>query len=121
LAGILAGMRWAAGQGAQRIVTVAGDTPFFPADLIAQLYAAADHQGKPIAIAATVDGWHPTFGLWPVDLADDLETELTGGMRKILRWAEKHGVAQALFPNATTDPFFNINTPDQLTQAQAMI
>lgn len=121
LAGVLAGMRWAAPKGATHIVTVAGDTPFFPPDLVPQLLFAAQRQGKPIAIAATADGWHPTFGLWPVDLADDLETELSGGMRKILRWAEKHGMAQAMFPSGAVDPFFNINTPDDLITAQALL
>ncbi|MEO0357593.1 MAG: molybdenum cofactor guanylyltransferase MobA [Pseudomonadota bacterium] len=119
LAGVLAGMRWAAQAGTSHIVTVAGDTPFFPPDLVPQLLFACERQGKPIGIAATADGWHPTFGVWPVALADDLETELTGGMRKILRWAEKHGVAQAMFPTGDLDPFFNINTPDDLAAAQA--
>lgn len=120
LAGVLAGMRWAAENGASHIVTVAGDTPFFPTDLVSQLVLATQRQGKPIALAATPDGWHPTFGIWPVDLADDLETELRGGMRKILRWTEKHGMAQAMFPSGGIDPFFNVNTPEDLEKAQGL-
>ncbi|MGB1234767.1 MAG: molybdenum cofactor guanylyltransferase MobA [Planktomarina sp.] len=121
LAGVLSGMRWAASQGATHIVSVAGDTPFFPSDLVLQLMQAAERQGKPIALAATKDGWHPTFGLWPVDLADDLEMELRAGTRKILRWAEKHGMAQAMFSSDDVDPFFNINTPEDLAKAQGMV
>ena len=81
LAGVLAGMEWAAGQGATHIVTVAADTPFFPDDLVARLLSSANSTGKPIALAATPDpergmNRHPTFGLWPVALRDDLRLSL---------------------------------------------
>ncbi len=77
LAGILAGMRWAAARGHTHVASAAGDTPFFPADLVARLTQAVRSGGQPIALAATNDperglSEHPTFGLWPVDLADNL-------------------------------------------------
>ncbi len=124
LAGVLAGMDWAATQGASHIVTVAADTPFFPADLVPQLLLASEVQNKPIALAATrEDGkvWRqPTFGLWPVNLADDLRTALQNGTRKVVAWTDSHGTALAEFPTDRFDPFFNINTPDDLAQAQDM-
>lgn len=121
LAGVLAGLDWAADRGASHIVTAAADTPFFPADLVDGLEAAAREQGKPIALARTVDGRHPTFGLWPVALRDDLRMSLTGGMRKVLAWTDRHGTAFADFPTGNIDPFFNVNTPGDLDEARRLM
>ncbi len=125
LAGVLAGLDWAAGLGAASIVTAAADTPFFPRDLAARLRAAAAEAGAPIALAATPDadgqpGRHPTFGLWPVALRDDLRAALAGGLRKIVAWTDAHGCATALFPAQPFDPFFNVNTPEDLALAETL-
>ncbi|MEM7528816.1 MAG: molybdenum cofactor guanylyltransferase MobA [Pseudomonadota bacterium] len=126
LAGVLAGLRWAAPEGFTHIVSAAGDTPFFPGDLVAGLQAAleaAPGARDRIAIAATEDprrgglAEHPTFGLWPVDLADDLEAALKGDMRKVIVWASRHGCARAVFPEGARMPFFNVNTPEDLAEA----
>lgn len=120
LAGVLAGMRWAAARGHSHIASAAGDTPFFPANLVAQLQAARGDQ--PISMAATEDperglSEHPTFALWPVDLADDLEYALTeGNMRKVIVWTSRHGCARAVFKGNL--PFFNVNTPEDLAEAE---
>lgn len=126
LAGVLAGLDWAANIGADTIVTVAGDTPFFPIDLVEKLETAARQQGTDLALAATIDPVkgqvrHPTFGIWPVALRDDLRDALTGGLRKVVLWTEKHNAASALFEIKDRDPFFNINTPDELEIAQKML
>ena len=127
LAGVLAGLDWAADQGADHIVTVAGDTPFFPQDLVPQLLWASETQNQPIAMAATQDGaggkiWRqPTFGLWPVALRGDLRAALAGGVRKVVVWADAHGVANAVFATQPYDPFFNVNTPADLDVAQQMV
>jgi molybdopterin-guanine dinucleotide biosynthesis protein A len=126
LAGVLAGLDWAAGLGADAIVTAAADTPFFPRDLAARLQQAARDEGTPIALAAAPDEAgaprrHPTFGLWPVALRDDLRRELAGGMRKIVLWASRHGAATALFEADAVDPFFNVNTPQDMARAQALL
>ncbi|SEL18198.1 molybdenum cofactor guanylyltransferase [Roseovarius nanhaiticus] len=118
LAGVLAGMDWGAQQGAETVVSVAADTPFFPCDLVPQLVLAAEGMDTPLALAATPDGRHPTFGLWPVALRDDLRAALTGGLRKVVQWTDAHGARMAMFP-AEGDPFFNVNTPEDLAQAQA--
>jgi molybdenum cofactor guanylyltransferase len=120
LAGVLAGMRWASARGHELVVSAAGDTPFFPTDLVARLRAARGDQ--PIAMAATDDperglSEHPTFALWPVRLADNLEKALTQGqMRKVIVWTSRHGCARAVFDGAEF-PFFNINTPEDLAEA----
>lgn len=120
LAGVLSGLDWAAGQGAAAIVTAAADTPFFPRDLAARLAAAAGPSG--LALAASRDGegrlWrHPTFGLWPVALREDLREALAGGLRKIVAWTDPHGAGVAEFESRPFDPFFNVNTPEDLAEA----
>lgn len=119
LSGVLAGLDWAAGQDATHIVTAAADTPFFPCDLVPQLCLAAEKAGVEMALAATPDGRHPTFGLWPVALRENLRDALSGGLRKVILWTDSHGAAIAEFPDNAA--FFNVNTPDDLAQAEAML
>jgi len=126
LAGVLAGMDWAHEQGAQYIVTAAADTPFFPDHLLVALQMAQVSEGKPLAMAMTPDpvrkfARHPTFGLWPVGLRDDLRRALEGGTRKVVQWTEPHGCAKVVFNFDGGDPFFNVNTPDDIVIAQSML
>ena len=121
LAGVLAGLDWAASRGASHIVTAAADTPFFPADLVPRLMLAAEQQKQPIALARTKDGRHPTFGLWPVSLRDDLRSALEHGLRKVVLWTDGHGAAMADFPEDRFDPFFNVNTPEDLAEAERLL
>ena len=126
LAGVLAGLDWAARREAKAIVTVAADTPFLPRDLVVRLSRAAAEKGVPIALAASVGETgalcrHPTFGLWPVALRDDLRATLSGGLRKVALWADRHGAATASFPAIPFDPFFNVNTPQDLVRAEALL
>ncbi|TBN42045.1 molybdenum cofactor guanylyltransferase MobA [Paracoccus subflavus] len=123
LAGILAGMDWAAARGADRVVSVAGDTPFLPADLVARLAAQGAAQGNGIVLAASRDGTgqvfdHPVCGLWPVALRHDLLAFLQSGERRVRRFAELHAAARAVWDAAAADPFFNINTPADLDRAR---
>lgn len=122
LAGVLAGLDWAAASDASHIVTVAADTPFFPPDLVDRLLAV----GPGIVLAATPDpkrgmSRHPTFGLWPVDLRDDLRSALEGGTRKVVDWTDKHGSGIAEFPSEPIDPFFNVNTPEDMLAAEQIL
>lgn len=132
LAGVLAGLDWAAEEGADAIVTAAADTPFFPTDLVARLVAASDGQTHPLVLATTPKSGaevlksggkgrvnrHPTFGLWPVALRDDLRAALQGGLRKVVLWTDQHNGREALFEAEPFDPFFNVNTPEDLAQAE---
>lgn len=121
LAGVLAGLDWAAREGASHIVTAAADTPFLPGNLVASLVAAAERAHEPIALAATASGLHPTFGLWPVSMRDDLRLALEAGTRKVAAWALGQGAARAIFGDVPDDPFFNINTPDDLALARSRL
>ena len=121
LAGILAGMDWAASLGAERVLSVAADTPFFPSDLCARL---AQAPGLRIAASIGADGaerLQPTFGLWPVSLRNTLSAALVRGERKMALWAMHNGATTAAFADATPPAFFNINTPDDLVQATAYL
>ena len=134
LVGVLAGLDWAAEKGAESIVTVAADTPFFPTDLVAVLQGRAQGMAHPLVLAATPRGEgettksmsrsglirHPTFGLWPMALRDDLRAALNDGLRKVVIWTEKHNGREAVFEGGG-DPFFNVNTPEDLEQAKGML
>lgn len=117
LAGLFAAMEWAAGLGQAHVLTVSGDTPFLPRDLVARLA-----QSPRPAIAASPDETgklrlHPTIGLWPVALRDRLQEALSSGERRIGFWANSNGAELVAFTDQP-DPFFNINTPEDLVQAQ---
>lgn len=122
LAGVLAALDWAAENGVNHVVSVAADTPFFPLDLVEALKKAAGPEG--LALAASPDETsrvqrQPTFGLWPVALRRDLRAALEGGLRKIVLWTDQHQAGQAVF-SADYDPFFNVNTPEDLAAAEAI-
>ncbi|CUH87758.1 Molybdenum cofactor guanylyltransferase [Phaeobacter sp. CECT 5382] len=134
LAGVLAGLDWAAEQGADSIVTAAADTPFFPTDLVARLLAASEGQAQPLVLATTPRtgeelksggrskvNRHPTFGLWPVALRDDLRAALNDGLRKVVIWTDQHQGREALFDATPFDPFFNVNTPEDLARAEELL
>jgi molybdopterin-guanine dinucleotide biosynthesis protein A len=121
LAGILAGMRWAAAHHPQAadILTAPADTPFLPPDLAARLYAARG--SLPIACATSSGRRHPTVALWPVALADALEQALRAGQRRVSEFAAAQGLAQACFSVSPVDPFLNINTPQDLAEAERLL
>ena len=128
LAGLQAGMDWtrANAPAAQRIVTAACDTPFFPANLVQKLQAGADAAGADIALAAFGEQSHFVFALWRLALADDLTAYLASGGRKVQSWIERHTHALISFPareigGVSLDPFFNINTPEDLAEAEALL
>ena len=116
LAGVLTGLVWAEQRGAHALLTTAGDTPFLPADLVAEM---APSGGKAIIIAASGGHRHPTIALWPVALRADLEHFLVSQpSRRVNDFINRHPHAEMAFAAADGDPFFNINTPDDLVEAQ---
>jgi molybdopterin-guanine dinucleotide biosynthesis protein A len=126
LAGVLAGLDYAAEHGFDHIISVAADTPFFPTDLVSALDTASTHMEVPIALAATkIEGGktvrHPTFGLWPVALREDLRSALQDGLRKVVLWTDQHGAETHIFDSCEIDPFFNINTQEDLELANKMM
>lgn len=121
LAGVLAGLDWAGPLGFSHIVTAATDTPFLPRDLVARLTSAAQGAGVELAAAGSGGRVHPVIGLWPCRLADDLRSALEKGTRKVDEWTARHGVAEAHFESTPQDPFFNVNRPEDLQEAKALL
>lgn len=125
LAGVLAGLDWLAEQnsGVEWMLSVPGDCPFLPDDLVDRLHQARREMGAgvPLACARSGEWRHPVVGLWPLALRNDLRHALTvEDLRKIEVWTSRHGVAVADWPAAPIDPFFNVNTPDDAKRAQEM-
>lgn len=122
LAGVLAGMTWARANvpDASRVATIAVDTPFFPLDLVARLSAAG---AEGTAVAQSSGRKHPVFALIPVALASDLAAFLADGASlRVTDWLAQHHVVTVDFDGvAGVDPFFNLNTPDDLAQAEGII
>ena len=121
LAGVLAGIEWAASRcpGAQWIVTAATDTPFFPRDLVARFKQAVAAAQADMACAASAGRHHPVFGLWPVVLGPDLFHAMTvDGVRKVDVWTARHRLAVAEFAAERYDPFFNVNRPGDVAEAE---
>jgi molybdenum cofactor guanylyltransferase len=122
LAGILAGLDWLAEQdnGVEWLVSVPGDCPFLPDDLVERLHQARRQMGAgvPLACARSGEWRHPVVGLWPLALRADLRKALVDeDMRKIEVWTARHGVAIADWPAEPIDPFFNVNTPEDAERA----
>lgn len=123
LAGILAGLDWAAANRPDLacIASVPGDCPFLPRDLVARLHEARDRGGTPLACARSGEWRHPVVGLWPVTLRDDLRNALVvEDLRKIEVWTARHGIAIADWPAQPVDPFFNVNTPEDANEAERL-
>lgn len=117
LAGILAGMAWAAAHGASQVVSAPTDTPFLPTDLIVRLA----QENAEIAVAASGDHTHFATALWPVTLQTAMEQALNDGVRKMEDFLRGRDVAVVRYDTADGDPFFNINTPEDLAQAAQMM
>jgi len=122
LAGILAGLDWAAAQrpAATWVLSLPTDTPFLPRDLLARL-AQGIAQGNDIATVRSGGQTHPVIALWPVRLRDALRRAmLDEDMRKIDRWTARYKVATLDWPSTPVDPFFNANTPEDMIEAERL-
>lgn len=120
LSGILASLDWAAPLGATSVVSVAVDTPFFPADLVPHLCLAAERSQHGVAIAASGGVDHPTCGLWPVALRNELRAFLASGAKtRVMDFARAHDAARAVFGD--NQAFTNVNTPEDLALAALML
>jgi molybdopterin-guanine dinucleotide biosynthesis protein A len=118
LAGILAGLQWA-----ERLVprpthvaTVVADAPFLPQNLVARLQQSVGTQ--PITLASSHGRLHPVFGLWPLSMSDQIAAWLlTREERAVRAFLDEYGYSSVAF-DELPDPFFNVNTPDDLASAR---
>lgn len=116
MAGIRAGLDWLAATDGRALVSVSVDTPFLPADLVRRLVDAAD-RAQGFALASSRGRIHPTCGIWPLRLRAALAADLAGGERRIGLWSQGQGAEIVEF-TGEPDPFWNINTPDDLIAAE---
>ena len=123
LAGLLAGLDWSAEShpGSRWAVSVAGDTPFIPADLVARLQTARTVAGAHIACATSGGRRHGVVALWPIDLRQKLRAFLVDeGLRKVQTFLARYKVAEVEWPIEPFDPFFNANVPRDLVTGEAI-
>lgn len=124
LAGVLAGLDWAASQrpACPFIVSVATDAPFLPTDLVARLTEGLAAAGADLACAASDGRAHPVFGLWPVRLREDLRRAVVEeAVRKVDLWTGRHSVVTVPFSDTPVDPFFNANRPEDFEAAATLL
>ena len=123
LAGILSGL-----DGAQLltpykewVVSVPSDCPFLPRNLVARLHEARAAAGAQLACAASGGRQHPVVGLWPTSLREDLRRALIEeGVHKVGEWSARYTVGIADWPAVPVDPFFNVNTPEEVAEAERL-
>ena len=121
LAGILAGLDWAADLGGMtHVATAAADAPFLPLDLVDRLRRACERGGCDLACARSAGRAHPVFGLWPVALREQLRAAVSGGIRKVDQWTSRYRLAAVDFADGPPDPFFNVNHPEDLMEAERL-
>jgi molybdenum cofactor guanylyltransferase len=128
LAGVETGLAWVKANrpGTRHVVTVATDTPFLPLNLVLEFVARAHEQDGHLCVARSDAGVHPVIGLWPVALAPELRKALKQGTRKVGAFVEEQGAIEVPFSpidiaGRRVDPFFNINTPADLAEAEALL
>lgn len=130
LAGILAGLDWAAAHrpDCPMIASVATDAPFLPENLVNRLDRGMQAENAELACAASDGQPHPVIGLWPVRLRDDLRQALVEeGVRKVDVWTRRYRLATVPFPELSLgdgpaiDPFFNANRPEDFDRAAALL
>ena len=120
LAGLAAGLDFARSRGFELVATLAVDTPFAPADLVARLDAARRAENAEIATATSGGARHHVVALWPARLAADMRRALAAGQGGVGRFCAAYASAVADWPVAPFDPFFNVNAPEDLAVAEAI-
>jgi molybdopterin-guanine dinucleotide biosynthesis protein A len=124
LAGVLAGLDWAAENrpDCPMVVSVPTDAPFLPTDLVTRMWELMYAQTADLACAASGGQVHPVIGLWPVRLRHELRRALVDEeIRKVDVWTARYRLATATFPTEPVDPFFNANRPEDLDRAAALL
>lgn len=129
LAGVVAALRWVARERPRMraVVSVSSDAPFVPDDLVSRLADALDGNGSArVAVAQSRGQRHHVIGLWRMDVAGEIAAALAQGARKAEAMVDRLGAVAVPFPDLVmgrevVDPFFNINTPEDLALAERVL
>jgi len=123
LVGILTAMKWAKENLSKCswIATFPCDTPFFPESIIKSFIEESEKKESLILCASSHGRKHNIFGLWSLDLYDKLKDDLINKkVRKVQDWTEKNKIKNLEFKFKDYDPFFNINTQEDLEFAKKL-
>jgi len=123
LVGILTAMKWAKENLSKCswIATFPCDTPFFPESIIKNFIEESEKKESLILCASSHGRKHNIFGLWSLDLYDKLKDDLINKkVRKVQDWTEKNKIKNLEFTFKNYDPFFNINTKEDLEFAKKL-
>jgi molybdopterin-guanine dinucleotide biosynthesis protein A len=120
LGGVLTAMKWIKDNNKdyQWISTFPTDTPFFKNQILKDFHDKINLKNGKLFFIKSNNTRHNIFGLWSIDLADKLEQDLENGDRKVEDWANKVGVNIIDMQYEKNDPFFNINTKEDLEKAK---
>lgn len=121
LAGLIAGLSWAQSCGLSWLHIRPCDAPYLPCDLAQRLLEAAILAGTPAALPESHERLHPACGLWNVELARLAAARATNAKRSLIGLALDAGYAVASWGAPAPDPFLNINTLEDLAQAEAAL
>jgi len=121
LGGVLSAMKWikANNKDYQWVSTFPTDTPFFKRQILKDFYKKIKPEDSKLFFIKSNNTRHNIFGLWSIDLIDKLEDDLNKGNRKVEDWANSVGVEIIDMKFDKNDPFFNINTKEDLEEAKA--
>ena len=115
LGGLASALQFTVARECELLLTIPADMPFLPKDLLERLACALS--GHSCALASSGGHVHPVCALWSVGAADQIETYVETGRRSLRGFAELIGCATVEWPTASLDPFFNINSPEDLAEA----
>lgn len=118
-AGLVAALRFGTARECEFVLTIPADMPFLPADLLDRLTSRIERDG--CAMASSGGHLHPVCALWRTSVLDQVDGYLEGDQRSLRGFAELVGFAAVEWPTQPLDLFFNINTADDLRQAERRI
>lgn len=119
LGGLAAALAFARAHGRSAVLTLPCDMPLIPTDLASRLAATLGGHGA--ALAASRGRLHPVCGLWRVETLDELPAYVATGQRSLKGFAAAIGRVTAEWPAGPVDPFFNVNTADDLARAEVLL
>src|SRR5512139_522040 len=119
LAGLAAALEWACRQGADALMTIPCDMPFLPGDLATRLQVEAGEHDA--AVASSAGELHPVCSLWRNAAIYEFPRYCASGRRSLRGFAEQLGFAEVEWPAEPSDPFFNINSRNDLAAAKAQL
>ena len=123
LGGVLSAMKWikANKRDYQWIATFPVDTPFFKRQILKDFIKNINFNESDLFFIKSNNTRHNIFGLWSINLLDKLEKDLSNGERKVELWANNTGVKIINMEFSNNDPFFNINTKEDLEKAEEIL